>query len=138
VAANFDDLPVFDAHELADSLIQTASGVLGGGVHDRDDGAIPDSQVDQHRAEGAATEGALPGQEVVPNRRPAAMGASKGARPRQMPDGILIEARFDASEIPGVHSLVQSADYSDIFFSWHRTPFRQCAAGGIYRQSSMM
>ena len=94
-----DDLPVLHAHQLADGLVQLATSVVGRGMHDGDEILRAHRQIEELGAEGAPAEGTLPSKEVLPDRGPSAVRPRKETGPREVPDGILVEAALDRGQV---------------------------------------
>ena len=99
VATHLNNLSVMDTHELTGRDVQSAASVLGGTTHDGHDVPSSHRQVEELRSERPPAEGALLREKVIPDRRPVTMRAGDAAGARQMPDGVLTEARADGSDI---------------------------------------
>src|SRR5262249_31416036 len=104
VPTHFDDLPILDSHELAHRSIKLAALMHGDSFADRHDIFGAHGEVEQMRSERASAERVQLCEEVIPDRRPALMGARDAAVAWHMPDRIVVQAFLHSSEISSSES----------------------------------
>ena len=109
------------------------TSTLSGGMHDGDDVLVSHGQIEQLRSERTTAERPLLGQKVIPDCRPAVMRARKGIAPRQVPDGVLVEALPDCGQVPSRHRHIQVAHHSHILRRRHHDPPLSRAASASRR-----